>query len=139
MFDYSDKNIPIHTDKTFCLMFITAVATFTKNLRWAAHFFLNPAEKPAPKNWYGFKSNNPPPQVKELKKFEADLIKLTQGLKFRPRTNEFLKKLKDDEKKIDNEENIIVKADKTSNRYVMKKEDYVKLRDENIQTVYKKK
>jgi anion-transporting ArsA/GET3 family ATPase len=63
---------------------------------------------------------------------------LTQGLKFRPRTNEFLKKLKDDEKKIDTEENIIVKADKTSNRCVMKKEDYVKLRDENIQTVYKK-
>ena len=83
VFDHSDKNIPIHDRGTFTRMFINAVEIFDKNLRWAAHFFLNPSEAPKSKNWFGFKSNRPAPQVKELNNFQDDLAKLTQNLKFR--------------------------------------------------------
>ena len=66
------------------------------------------------KNWFGFKSNNPPPHVKELKGFQNDLLKLTEKLEFKPRTNDFMEVLKEDKT-----DKVIVKADKTTNKYLM--------------------
>ena len=80
VFEYSDKNIPVHDERTYRKMFINAVETFDKNLRWAAFFFLNPDKVPEHKNWYNFKSNNPAPQVLELKPFQDAMMKLTQNL-----------------------------------------------------------
>ena len=70
-------------------------------------------KNPKKKNWYSFKSIKTPPNVKELKYVLDDLAKLTQGLEFRSRSNEFLDKLKEDLKRIDKQEDIIVNADKT--------------------------
>ena len=125
VFDHSDKNIPIHDSGTFTRMFINAVEIFDKNLRWAAHFFLNPNEAPKNKNWFNFKSNRPAPQVKELKNFQDDLAKLTQNLKFRNcRKNTLMQKLNEDKKRIMRTDKIIVNADKTSNKYLVAKENY---------------
>ena len=138
VFENSDKNIPVHDVRTFRKMFINAVETFDKNLRWAAFFFLNPDKVPLHKNMYGFKSNNPAPPVKELKPFQDDLLKLTQNLEFRTHTNEFMEELGKDLEKVNNTDKIIVNADKTSNKYLVEKDDYRKLLEKNVQNDYKK-
>ena len=138
VFEHSDKNIPVPDRRTFCKMFINAVEIFDKNLRWAAHFYLNPDEVPPEKNWYGFKSNNPPPQVKELRIVEEDLLKMTQRLEFKPRTNEFMAVLNEDIEKIGNTDKVIVNADKTNNKYLIGKTEYQKMLEKNINADYKK-
>ena len=138
VFENSDKNIPVHGRKTFLKMFINAVEVFDKNLRWAAYFFLNPDKVPAHKNWYGFKSNNPAPYVKELKDFQDDLLKLTKNLEFRTSQNDFMDELNRDLEKIDETQKVIVNADKTSNKYLIEKDDYIELLEKNIQDDYKK-
>ena len=110
---------------------------FDRSLRFASHFFLNPNEVPAYKNWYDFKSNKPAPHVKELKDFRNDLLKMSENLEFRDRTNEFMKKLNTDVARINDTEKVIVKADKTSNRYLMEKNDYKTLRAKSINEEYK--
>ena len=138
VFDHSDKNITVPDRKTFCKIFINAVEIFDKNLRWAAYFYLNPDKVPPVKNWYGFKSNNPPPHVKELKFFQDDLLKMTQRLEFKPRTNEFMDVLNEDIERIDNTDKVIVKADKTNNKYLIEKNEYLTLLEKNIHADYKK-
>ena len=107
-------------------------------MRWAAYFFLNPDKVPAHKNWYGFKSNNPAPYVKELKDFQDDLLKLTKNLEFRTSQNDFMDELNRDLEKIDETQKVIVNADKTSNKYLIEKDDYIELLEKNIQDDYKK-
>ena len=133
VFEYSDKNIPVHDERTYRKMFINAVETFDKNLRWAAFFFLNPDKVPEHKNWYNFKSNNPAPQVLELKPFQDAMMKLTQNLEFRHCNDEFMEELKKDVKKIGSTNKVIVNADKTSNKYLVGKDDYKKLLEKNVQ------
>ena len=99
---------------------------------------MNPNDVPQEKNWYGFKSNNPPPYVKELKFFQADLLKMTQNLEFKPRTNDFMDVLDEDMKKIDKTDKVIVNADKTNNKYLLAKPDYERLLEKNINDDYKK-
>ena len=62
-FEISEKNIPIPTREVYQKMLINAVGIFSKNIRWAAYFFLHPEEKPPMKEWYGFKSLRAPPKV----------------------------------------------------------------------------
>ena len=52
-FDISEKNIPLPTKQVYQKMLINAVETFSKNLTWAAHFFLHPEEKPPSENGMG--------------------------------------------------------------------------------------
>ena len=138
VFEHSDKNIPVTDKKTYLNMFISAVWKFDNNLRWATFFYLNPDMVPPVKNWFGFKSNNPPPHVKELKGFQNDLLKLTEKLEFKPRTNDFMEVLKEDLAKIDNTDKVIVKADKTTNKYLMEPTKYKELLEKNVQSEYKK-
>ena len=53
-----------------------------KNLRWRAHFFLNPNDRPS-KETYGFKSIRAPPQIKELKQFEDRLFTLIRNIELK--------------------------------------------------------
>ena len=138
VFEHSDKNIPVSDKKTYLKMFISAVWKFDNNLRWATFFYLNPDMVPPVKNWFGFKSNNPPPHVKELKGFQNDLLKLTENLEFKPRTNDFMEILKEDLAKIDNTDKVIVKADKTTNKYLMEPTEYKELLEKNVQSEYRK-
>ena len=74
-------------------MLINAVETFSKNLTWAAHFFLHPEEKPPAREWYGFKSLRAAPKVKELDEFKNSLSELVQNVEFNKISNQFLKSL----------------------------------------------
>ena len=121
VFEHSDKNIPVHDDTIVRKFFLHAVTTFDRTLRY---FFLHPEKVPEYKNWFGFKSNKAAPQVEELKEFRADLLQLAENLEFRNTSNDFMKKLDKDITKINESDKVIVKADKTSNKYFMSKEVY---------------
>ena len=78
-----------HLDQTFPLKSVMYVddtkqicmETFVKNIRWRAHFFLNPQEKPA-KEKYGFKSLKAAPKVKDLQKLEDGMCEMVRQIEF---------------------------------------------------------
>ena len=71
-FAYSMKNIPIPSHKEYLLQLTHSVEKFVKNLRWRAHFFLNP-DKKSDKETYGFKSIKAAPKIQELEELEDRL------------------------------------------------------------------
>ena len=79
-----------------------------------------------------------PPNINELKGFENDLISLIKNIEFKKTRSKFQNKLKNDVLKINESNEIIVAADKTSNMYEMSYENYDKLLSENITQRYKK-
>ena len=137
-FNYSTKNIPIHTNKTYFKAIISKTETFIRNIRWRAFFYLNPDLKCKDKETFGFRSTKPAPIVPELKDFEEGLLNIIQTIKFNNVNDEFQNKLKEDIKDINNENNLYIKADKTTNFYKISPEDYTKLLEKNIQKEYKK-
>ena len=63
---------------------------------------------------------------------------MVHSIEFRPVTNNFLSKLKDDVKVINNTKQVLVNADKSNNTYKMNKNAYNKYLTENITKTYKK-
>ena len=75
-FDYSYKNIPIPSVRSYKLLLIEKIELVIKRMRWKAHFYSKYEEaKEVPEN-YGFKSLNCPPQIKELSAFKNELFNL---------------------------------------------------------------
>ena len=114
-----------------------------KRMRWKAHFYNE--RKDAKENethtiseTYGLKSLNCPPQVRELIQFESDLLDIIKSLKFRKTRSSFQNILKDDINTINNTDTILTFVDKTSNLYILKKEQYQKMLNNSITTTYKK-
>ena len=114
-----------------------------KRMRWKAHFYNE--RKDAKENethtipeTSGLKSLNCPPQVRELIQFESDLLDIIKSLKFRKTRSSFQNILKDDINTINNTDTILTFADKTSNLYILKKEQYQKMLNNSITTTYKK-
>ena len=79
-----------------------------------------------------------PPRMKELKEFEKDLVSMVQNIKFRKRSNPFLTKLKNETVKIADQKDLIVSADKTTNKYLLTPEKYMNMLDKEVQKSYKK-
>ena len=79
--EYSTKNIPVPSNNTYFQMMIRRVEKFIHNARWKANFFLHPEKKPQKKQYFGFKSNTPSPQINELKEFENELVSLSSTQK----------------------------------------------------------
>ena len=111
--------------------------SFTKRMRWKALKFLGKLGSNE-KEIFGFKSRKCPPSVDELAEFESDLLMMVQNIEFRPVRNNFLSKLKDDVKVINNTKEIFVNADKSTNIYKMNKNAYNKYLTENMTKTYKK-
>ena len=76
--------------------------------------------------------------MKELKEFEKDLVSMVQNIKFRKRSNPFLTKLKNETVKIADQKDLIVSADKTTNKYLLTPEKYMNMLDKEVQKSYKK-
>ena len=76
--------------------------------------------------------------MKELKSFEKDLVRLVQNIKFRKRSNPFLTTLKKEIEKISEQKDLIIPADKTTNRYLVPPNQYMKMLEKEIQKSYKK-
>ena len=97
------------------------------------------------KNWvqtkrktFGFKSRNCSPSVNELAEFEPNLLTKVHNIELRPVRNNFLSKLKEDLKVINNTKEVLVNADKSTNNYKMNKNAYNNYLTEDITKTYKK-
>ena len=120
-FDYSYKNIPIPSVRSYKLLLIEKIELVIKRMRWKAHFYSKYEEaKEVPEN-YGFKSLNCPPQIKELSAFKNELFNLLNIIKFRKVQSEFQRKLKEDIKLINSESKTLIFADKATNLYKLEK------------------
>ena len=106
-------------------------------MRWKALEFLGKLG-PNEKETFGFKSHNCPPFVNELAEFESDLLTMVHNIEFRLVRSNFLSKLKDDGKVINNTKEVLVNADKSTNTYQMNKNAYNKYLTKNITKAYKK-
>ena len=111
--------------------------SFTKRRRWKTLEFLGKL-RPNEKETFGFKWHNCPPFVNELAEFESDLLAMIHNIEFRLVRNNFLSKLKDDVKVINNTKEVLVTADKSTNTYKINKNTYNKYLTENISKTYKK-
>jgi hypothetical protein len=110
-------------------------------MRWKAYFYLNPNATQNRKQTFGFKSNNSPPAIEELKKFEESMLTLVSNITFKQQTkpSDFQTKLSYDIKnKIKSSTDVLIKADKTNNFYRMKPDNYKKVLHENVTKTYKK-
>ena len=137
-FDYSMKNVPLPSEKQFELEFLNSIHIFSKKTKWRALKYFNPELFKNNKETYSLKSSKRPPNVKELKFFHDGLCELAKNLKFRKFRNNFHNKLKRDLKQIENNDNVIIAADKTRNYYESSKEDYLKHLRRNITANHKK-
>ena len=131
------KNISLPSQKEYVVCLINSVETFVKNLRWRAHFFLNPQGKPQ-KDKFGSMSLKAAPKVKELQILEDGLYNLVRNVEFKKFSNSFQRKLKEDRNRIVSEPNMIVPADKSSNHYSVSKDDYDELVAKDVHKHYKK-
>ena len=136
-FDYSLKNIPLHSRTLYFKILTDKTANFIRRLRWKCHFILN-ENSTKKKETYGFKSLKSPPFIQELKPFEDDMYSLIKNIKFRPVNDVFQQTLKNDIRKIRNSDYIFISADKSSHKYKMKPDKYKKLLHDNITADYKK-
>ena len=76
--------------------------------------------------------------MKELRDFEKDLVKLIQNIEFRKRSNPFLTTLKREIGKISEQKDLIIPADKTTNKYLVPTDRFLSMLDKEIQKNYKK-
>ena len=137
-FGYSTKNIPICSEKQYLKTFIDKTEKFVKNLRRRAFFFLNPKADREEKETFGFNSTRPPPHILELKTFEEGLASMITNIKFRRTKNHFQYKLRNNIKKINNDNHLFIPADKTSDFYKLSKDQYEGLINKSIHKKYKK-
>jgi len=129
---YSKKNIPIASERDYKMKLIEKIEAVIKRMRWKAIFFENDSEEDAQNENYGLKTTNTPQQVPELVEFEKELIEIIPKLKFKNGMSNFQSKLKRDIKTIKESDKIYVPADKTSNMYMITKEDYNKILHNHI-------
>ena len=135
---YSLKNIPFLSKIQYQKMLTIRIEQFLTRMRWK--LFWSKQEERSKKEFqtYGFKSMASPPMMLELIPFEEELIGLIQKIEMKNITNPLQKKMKKDIQKIKRSKEIIVEADKTSNLYSIKPEDYSRHLLNNITTEYSK-
>ena len=139
-FEYSTKNIPLAPKNAYLQALIAKTESLIQRMRWKAFFFLNTNTNDTTKESYGFKSKRSPHHVKELNEFEDCMLDMIQRVEFKTNTysNELQKQLRKDIKEIREENNIFVKADKTTNYYKTTPKSYVTLVNKNVTKTYKK-
>ena len=138
----SGKDIPIPSRTTYLKKLISQTESFLKNMRWKAFWFerngSNDDEENNPDHRKEItKSTKTPPQHELLKPFERDIYHLIGNIQFRKVNDPGLLKLKDEVKKINEINKIIVKADKTGNINEVSATDHDRLMQENLTRDYK--
>jgi hypothetical protein len=112
------------------------VESVISRMRWKAHFFINGTNS-CEQYYYGLRSRNPPPPIKEMKNFEDDVVRMIENIRFRKVNDQFLSKLDNDLRKIKKSPNVIIFADKTRNVYESSPENHDKILKDNITKTYK--
>ena len=138
-FGYSLKNIPIASKQKYLKCLTEKMGLLIRRMLWKAfHYDQGQNDDGNKRGNFGFKSMNSPPKNEYLKPFENELYQLLKIIEFKPVKNPFLEKLKSDMKEITKSNKIVVFADKTTNAYQVDKDEYCKLKRENISKNYKK-
>jgi len=135
--NYSKKNIPIPSRDEYKLLLTAKTESLFKRMRWKALQFQGKLP-PSDKVTYGFRSKRCPPIVKELRKFEEDLMNIIKNIEFREVNNDFQNKMRDDIRQIKQCGKVVVPADKSTNLYKMDKSVYEKHLTNGITKDYKK-
>ena len=110
-------------------------------MRWKAFFLENKDTDSNNKETYGFKSKRPPPQVSALDEFEDNMLNMIQRVEFKTNctAEDILQaKLDKDVQEIQQDNNMYVKADKTTPHYQAKPRNYLNLLQKNVTKAYKK-
>ena len=138
--DYSLKNIPLQTKKSYQMDLVKNLQKLCWRIRWKALkgwgcFDKPDGSRPTKKETFGFKSAKTPklpttdaeyphidwgkvkPEVEMLKEFEEELFKVPTKVKFRYFDNPLQRAMREDLKKVKNSGRVVVKADKTRNFY----------------------
>ena len=79
-----------------------------------------------------------PPYIKEIAEFEKDLWIMVESTKLENKKSNFQKKLQQEIKEIKKSKSLLIPADKTTNMYQMKTNEYKKLLKDNITSNYRK-
>ena len=88
-FGYSLKNIPIPSNKLYLKFLLEKLNSFIIRLRWKVFYFDHQDNCNDVKEYFGFKSENCPPQCRDLLGFESDLYEMAQSVKFKRVNNPF--------------------------------------------------
>ena len=115
-FEYSTKNIPLPSERSYKLQLIEKTEMVIKRMRWKAIFQDTKKEK-SNQQRCGLCSFKVRPPVKELSAFESELIELLKNIKFRKVKNQLQNQLKEDIKKINLSDKTLTFAEKSSNMY----------------------
>ena len=116
---------------------IDSAEVFMKKAEWRLQKFLHP-EKFITKETYKFNSLKNPPKAPELKAFRRDFLNSIRNIEFVEKHNPFQNKLKEEIDQINDNANVIIAADKTSNHYEMPKHEYVNFVKKAVHKEYKK-
>ena len=140
VFPASLKNIPIPSREVYQKLILAKTCEFIERLRWKVFFFLNPkAKKSDVPETFGFKTSKSAPQSKEITAFEQDVLDLVTNVKFKSKPQSvFQKELQGKVSEINKSDKVFLMADKTTNIYKVKPEEYKKLLTENITKDYRK-
>ena len=122
-FDYSLKDIPIYSSKSYTLQIFDLTAKFINRMRWKAFYFEK--KNTDDTSTFGgtskdidiYGSKRSVPVMDRLKAFETDLFDLIQNIKFTDYKSEHQKKLQKDIKKLLSVKQLIIPSDKTGNLY----------------------
>ena len=112
--------------------------SFIRQLRWKGFYFDHPTDRDVNQRNFGFRSEKCPLQTSDLTEFESNLYNMAQSLKFRQVLKLFQKQLAENVKNINAPSTLYVPADKTTNIYKMKVDEYNKLLQNNITINFRK-
>ena len=79
--DYSIKNIPVTTKRSYLLKLIEQTEMVIKRMRWKV-IYCDMKGNSIKTETYGLKSQKTPPPINKLAAFENDLIELVENIKF---------------------------------------------------------
>ena len=79
--DYSIKNIPVTTKRSYLLKLIEQIEMVIKRMRWKV-IYCDMKGNSIKTETYGLKSQKTPPPINKLAAFENDLIELVENIKF---------------------------------------------------------
>ena len=96
-------------------------------MNWKVFHSQNPDKSGAKKETFGFNTSKPAPKAKELNEFKDGMLNILKNAVTTNKTNDFQEKLKQDCKKMKQNDKVFVAADKTTNFYKVTVDDYNKL------------
>ena len=116
---------------------VSMILSLCTRVRWKLAHFKHPEWRSTNKN-YGFKTPNQPPPDDDLKLFEEMMLDIPNRIKFKDPRNAYQKELKKKVAKINQQDRIIARADKTRNNYLIKTEDYNRMLSNAVTKDFKK-